>query len=171
MNRSSIILIISGILYLTFQLVFLKNAVLFHSAFCFIYIAFLLLLPVETSAIILMMTGFVIGVFVDMFYDSLGLHALACVSIMYVRNFWLGRLTPQGGYDSSVVPNISMNGLQWFLTYSIPLIFVHHAILFFTEVGGFQYFGFTLLKVVFSTLFTTVVILIAQYLFPGAKRI
>jgi hypothetical protein len=171
MSRSGIILIISFFLYLAFQLVFLKNAVLFHSAFCFIYIACLLLLPVETSAIILMMAGFVTGVFVDMFYDSLGLHALACVSIMYIRNFWLGRLTPQGGYDSSVIPNVATNGLQWFLTYSIPLIFVHHAILFFTEVGGFQYFGFTFLKVIFSTLFTTFVILIVQYLFPGAKRI
>ncbi len=171
MNRSSIILIISFILHLTFQLVILKNAVLFHSAFCFIYIAFLLLLPVETSTIFLMVVGFVTGVFIDMFYDSLGLHALACVSIMYVRNFWLTRLTPQGGYDSSVIPNVASNGLQWFLTYSIPLIFVHHAVLFFTEVGGFQYFGFTLLKVVFSTLFTTLVILIVQYLFPISRRI
>ena len=171
MNRSSIILIISFILYLAFQLVFLKNAVLFHSAFCFLYIVVLLLLPVETTTFFLMLVGFMTGIFVDMFYDSLGLHALACVFIMYVRNFWLSRLTPQGGYDSSVIPNLSMNGLQWFLTYSIPLVFVHHAILFFTEVGGFQYFGFTLLKVVLSTLYTVVVILIIQYLFPGAKRI
>ena len=171
MSRSSIILIISFILHLAFQLVFLKNAVLFHSAFCFLYIAVLLLLPVETTAVFLMLVGFMTGIFVDMFYDSLGLHALACVFMMYVRNFWLGRLTPQGGYDSSVIPNISMNGLQWFLTYSIPLIFIHHSILFFTEVGGFQYFGFTLLKVVFSTVYTVMVILIVQYLFPGAKRV
>jgi len=171
MSRSSIILIISSFLYLAFQLVFLKNAVLFHSAFCFVYIAFLLLLPVETSAVFLMMTGFVIGIFVDMFYDSLGLHALACVAIMYIRNLWLARLTPQGGYDSGVFPDVTTNGLQWFLTYSIPLIFIHHAILFFTEVGGFQYFGFTLLKIFFSTLFTVLVILIIQYLFPGTKRI
>jgi hypothetical protein len=171
MNRSTILLVVSFILHLAFQLVFLKNAVLFHSAFCFIYIAFLLLLPVETSAVFLMMIGFGTGIFIDMFYDSLGLHALACVAIMYMRNLWLTRLTPQGGYDSGVFPNIATNGLQWFLTYSIPLIFIHHAILFFTEVGGFQYFGFTLLKVIFSTLFTTIVILVSQYLFPGARRI
>ena len=171
MNRSSILLVISFILYLAFQLVFLKNVVLFHTGFCFIYVAFLLLLPVETTAVFLMMIGFMTGILVDMFYDSLGLHAVACVSIMYIRNYWLARLTPQGGYDSNVIPTIAMNGLQWFLTYSFPLIFLHHAVLFFTEVGGFQYFGFTMLKVVFSSLFTTIVILIVQYLFPGGRRI
>jgi len=171
MNRSSIILVISFFLHLAFQLVIMKNAVLFHSAFCFMYVAILLLLPVETSALFLMLLGFVTGIFVDMFYDSLGLHAISCVFIMYLRNFWLSRLTPQGGYDTGVIPNVSMNGLQWFLTYSIPLIFIHHAVLFFTEVGGFQYFGFTLLKVIFSTVFTTIVILIIQYLFPVGRRI
>jgi hypothetical protein len=171
MNRSSILLVVSFVLYLVFQLVFLKNAILFHSAFCFVYVAFLLLLPIETSAVVIMMVGFVTGIIVDMFYDSLGLHALACVSVMYIRNLWLSRLTPQGGYDSGMIPNVSSNGVQWFLTYSIPLIFIHHAVLFFTEVGGFQYFGFTFLKVVFSTLFTIVVILIVQYLFPGMRRV
>lgn len=171
MNRSTIIQAISFFLYLFFQVLILKNAVLFHTAFCFLYIAWLLSLPVETNPLILMFTGFVMGFFIDMFYDSLGLHALSCVLIMYVRNFWLGRLTPQGGYDVGVSPGIAMAGLQWFLIYTVPLVFVHQAVLFFTEVGGFQYFGFTLVKVLCSTVYTTIVILIVQYLFPGARRI
>ena len=169
MNRSNIIQAISVFLYLFFQVLILKNAVLFHTAFCFMYIAYLLLFPVETSPLILMLVGFVMGFFIDMFYDSLGLHALSCVLIMYVRTIWLARLTPQGGYDNGAVPGIALSGLQWFLVYAVPLIFVHHAVLFFTEVGGFQYFGFTIIKVLCSTVYTTIVILIGQYLFPGGK--
>lgn len=171
MNRSNVIQIISFFIYLFLQVLIFKNAVLFQAAFCFIYIAYLLLLPVETNPVLLMFVGFVMGFVIDMFYDSLGLHALSSVLIMYTRNFWLGRLTPQGGYDNGAIPGIGMAGLQWFLVYAIPLIFIHHTILFFTEAGGFQYFGLTIIKALCSTLYTTIVILIVQYLFPGGRRI
>jgi hypothetical protein len=144
---------------------------MFHSVFCFLYIAFLLLLPVESNPLFLMAIGFVLGFSVDVFYDSVGLHALACVSIMYVRNYWLNLVTPQGGFDSSAIPSLSMNGMQWFVVYAIPMIFLHHAILFFTEAGGFDLFWFTMLKITTSTLFTLVAMLIAQFLFPYRKRL
>lgn len=170
MNRSVIINGISFVVYLFFQVVILKNSVLFGSAFCFLYIGYLLLLPVETNPLWLMLIGFGMGLFIDMFYDSVGIHASASVAVMYLRNFWLARITPQGGYDNGAVPGIAADGIQWFLTYVIPMVFVHHALLFFIEAGGFQHFGYTLLKVIFSTLYTTLVILIVQYLFPGERR-
>jgi hypothetical protein len=171
MRGFSIIQLISFFLYLIFQIVILKNVVLFHTAFCFVYVAFLLLLPVETGKLLLLAIGFVMGIIVDTFYDSLGLHAFACVFIMYLRGFWLGRLTPQGGYDAGAVPGIAMNGAQWFLVYSVPLIFVHHLLLFFIEVGGVHYAGFTLAKVAASTVFTAMVIVLVQFLFPTGRRV
>lgn len=171
MNRSVIINGISFVIYLFFQVMILKNSVLFGSAFCFLYIGYLLLLPVETNPLWLMFIGFCMGLFIDMFYDSVGIHAFASVAIMYLRNFWLTRVTPQGGYDNGAVPSLAADGLQWFLIYITPMIFVHHALLFFIEVGGFQYFGYTLLKIIFSTFYTMLVILIVQYLFPGERRI
>jgi hypothetical protein len=171
MNRSVIINGISFAIYLFFQVLILKNSVLFGSAFCFLYIGYLVLLPVETNPLWLMFIGFVMGLFIDMFYDSVGIHAAASVAVMYLRNFWLTRVTPQGGYDNGAVPGLAADGLQWFLIYATPLVFVHHALLFFIEAGGFQYFGFTLLKVIFSTLYTMIVMLIVQYLFPGERRL
>lgn len=171
MNRSIIINGISFVIYLFFQVLILKNSVLFGSAFCFIYIGYLLLLPVETNPLWLMFIGFGMGLFIDMFYDSVGVHASASVAMMYIRNIWLGRVTPQGGYDSGAIPSLAADGLQWFIIYATPLVFVHHALLFFIEAGGFQYVGFTLLKVFFSTLYTMLVMLIIQYLFPGERRI
>lgn len=171
MNRSTIIQAISFVIYLFAQVILFKNAVLFNSAFCFLYIAFLLLLPVETNPMFLMIAGFGMGLFIDMFYDSAGMHAFACVGVMYLRNFWLARVTPQGGYDNGATPGIALGGLQWFIIYAVPLIFVHHALLFFIEAGGVQYFWFTVMKVFFSTVYTMVTVLIVQYLFPGNRRI
>jgi hypothetical protein len=171
MTRSGIIQIISFFLYLFFQVLILKNIALFHTAFCFLYIAYLLLLPVETNPLALMGIGFLMGFMVDIFYDSLGMHAMSSVFIMYIRNYWLAGLTPQGGYDIGTLPNIAANGIQWFTIYAIPLVFLHHALLFYVEAGGFGLFWFTLVKVLASTFFTLVVIFIVQFLFPGRRRI
>lgn len=169
MSRFGILRGLIFFVYLFFQVLILKNAVLFHTAFCFLYVAYLLTIPVETNPLVLMLAGFALGFLVDMFYDSLGLHAMACVFIMYFRNYWLTTLTPQGGYDSNTTPSIAEFGLQWFLTYVIPLIFIHHTLLFFTEAGGFDYFWHTVTKIVASTLFTVVVVLLTEYLFPQRR--
>ena len=171
MNRLSILQVVSFFLYLLVQVVLLKNVVLFQTAVCFLYVAYLLLLPVDSTPMVLLTLGFIMGFVIDIFYDSLGLHAFSCIFIMYIRNYWLNLITPQGGYDSNVTPSLAMNGIQWFLVYSMPLIFIHHALLFYTEAGGFDLFCLTLWKVLFSTLFTTLVIVITQYLFPDRRRI
>ena len=168
--RFSVQHIVLFVVYLLYQVMILQNVVVFHTAFCFLYVLYLILLPVESNPMVLMGIGFLMGICVDMFYESTGLHAFASVMIMYARNYWLNSLTPQGGYDSNSVPSLAMNGVQWFLVYAVPLIFLHHALLFFMEVGGFGMFWYTLWKVLTSTIFTTVVILIAQFLFPGRRR-
>jgi len=115
------------------------------------------------------MIGLIMGISIDMFYDSLGLHAAACVFVMYLRNYYLSAITPQGGYDSSATPSIATNGIQWFLIYTFPLVFVHHAVLFYIEAGGFDMFWFTLWKIITSAIFTTVVTVIVQFLFPSGR--
>jgi hypothetical protein len=169
MTRFNIIQAISFFIYLFYQVLILKNIVLFNTAFCFLYVAYLFFLPVETNPLILMFAGLVMGAAIDMFYDSLGLHAFACVFVMYIRTYWLSLITPQGGYNTNDTPSIAIHGLQWFLVYTIPLVFIHHALLFFVEAGGFGMFWFTLWKVLTSTFFTTLVTLIVQYLFPSGR--
>lgn len=170
MSRLGIGQIFSFIVYLALQIFLMKNVVLFHTAFCFIYIAYLLFLPVEINPLLLMAMGFLMGFVIDIFYDSLGMHASASVLIMYIRNYWLNLITPQGGYDSNATPTLAMNGVQWFAVYAVPLIFIHHALLFFIEAGGFGIFWFTLWKATASTMLTTLVILIGQFLLAERRR-
>ncbi len=169
MSRINIVQVFSFFIYLLYQVLILKNIVLFNTSFCFLYVAYLFFLPVESNPLFLMFAGFVMGFTIDIFYDSLGLHAFSCVLVMYARNYWLSLITPQGGYDSSATPSIAINGMQWFLVYTIPLVFLHHSVLFFVEAGGFSMFWFTLWKIIASTLFTTLVTVIVQYLFPSGR--
>jgi hypothetical protein len=170
MSRSNIITVISFFLFLVFQVMLFKKLVLFNTAFCFVYIAFILLLPTETNPLLIMLAGFGLGLMVDIFYDRQGMHAAATVAIAYLRNYWLGLITPQGGYDVGTLPTLATNGLIWFLSYVTPLILIHHLILFFIEAGGASLFGLTLGKAFASLVFTLLVILMLQYLFPQKSR-
>jgi hypothetical protein len=152
------------------QVMLFRQLVLFNTAFCFVYVAFILLLPIETNPMVLMLTGFLLGFGIDIFYDSLGLHALSLVFVAYLRNYWLGTITPQGGYDAGQGPTLAVNGVQWFMVYSIPLLFIHHAVLFFAEAGGFGIFWFTMSKVMTSLMFTMTVILLFQYFSVRRRR-
>ncbi len=170
MNRSAIFIVISFVVYLLAQVMLFRQLVLFNTAFCFLYVAFVLMLPIETNNLALMFIAFVMGFLVDVFYDSLGLHTMSLVLIAYLRNYWLVTITPQGGYDAGEGPTLAANGLQWFLVYTLPLLFIHHFVLFFTEAGGFRVFWFTMSKVMSSLLFTLFVVLFLQYFSFDRRR-
>lgn len=169
-NKNAIIQIFYFFIYLAVQILFAKNLILFDKAFCFLYVAFLLLLPFETGPLLLMVIGFITGMAVDIFYDSFGIHAAASVLIMYLRPYWKNMITPRGGYEIGMEPTLKLMKFEWFATYAAPLIFIHHLALFFIEAGGLHLFFFTITKVLFSTVFTFITIVIIQYLFYSSKR-
>src|ERR1044071_24083 len=162
MNRVGIFNVVYFFLYVIAQVLLFKRLVLFNTSFCFLYVAFILLLPVDMESWVLMIVAFLLGFTIDIFYDSLGIHALALVTVAYLRNYWLRSITPQGGYDAGSSPAIT-NGVQWFLVYSVPMVFVDLALLFFVEAGGFGLFWFTMLKIMASLVFTVGVMLILQF--------
>ena len=147
------------------QVLLFKGLVLYDQAFCFAYILIFLLIPTDTNPLLQLILGFVIGISVDAFYHTLGVHAAASVLLCYARYYWSQFMTPNGGYDAGPKINVRTQGLEWFLTYSYPLILLHSLLLFFIEAGGFGLFWLTLGKAFYSSLFTTLIVIIIQYLF------
>lgn len=153
------------ILLILAQVILFKNLVLFDSAFCFAYVLIFLMLPMDTNPIVQLLVGFVVGIIIDAFYNTLGIHAAASVLVVYLRIYWSRVMTPSGGYDSGPKINVRTQGIGWFLTYIYPLVLVHALLLLFIEASGFGLFWQTLTKVFYSSVFTTIIILIIQYLF------
>ena len=156
--------------YILIQIIVVRNLVLFDVAFCYVYIAFILLLPIEIGVVTAMLFGFVSGLLVDVFYNTFGIHAAACVFIMFIRQRWLTFLTPRGGYDIGIASTPQALGLRWFVTYAFPLILIHHALIFFIEVADFQLFSFTLAKVLASAIFTLLMMVVIQYILYSSSR-
>lgn len=169
-NRKIIYLVLGFILFVLAQVLIFKNLVLFNIAFCFVYVGFLLILPFEITSIPLILLGFVTGLVIDIFYDSLGIHAAASVLIMFVRTKWIKLITPRGGYEVGATPTIKVMGFEWFTIFALPLILLHHFALFYIEASGFKMFWFTFSKVIASTIFTFIILVLVQYLFYGNRR-
>lgn len=163
-TRNLVALILSFILYVLLQVLLVKHMVLFDYAFCFVYIAVVLLMPFDTSLTTLLWVGFGTGLFVDVFYDTLGMNAAALTLVAYLRQYVIRLLMPQRGYEDRMKLSLRSMGLRWFFAYTVLLTFVHHTLLFFLEASNFDLFFFTLLKVLASTLYTTLVVVSAQYL-------
>ncbi len=148
--------------YLFLQIFFFRHLDLFGVAFCFLYVNFLLFLPINTDNRVLLFAGFFVGFFVDGFDNTLGIHAFACVLIMYFRPFLLHFLSDR---NEVYTLSLSENGIFWYLQYTLVLTFIHHFTIFLLQQFNITYFFDTLLKGVASALLTTVLGLLIQYLF------
>ncbi|WP_235917541.1 hypothetical protein [Hymenobacter busanensis] len=143
---------------------------LFGVGWCFFYVGFLLFLPIATPIVALLVLSFATGFAMDLFYDTGGVHAAAAVLLGYLRPWVLRLLTPRDGYDAQDSVNIHQMGWQWYLVYTALLLVLHHTVFFFLELGSLRVVGLTLLKILVSTLFTGITLLIVQLVFFPARR-
>ena len=129
----------------------------------YIYILFVMLLPLSAPRYIVLLSGFLIGLTVDIFLNSLGLHAAATVFIAYIRPFIIRSISDREE-EINDYPGLKQNKFSWFLYYSAVMVFFHHFILFYLEIFSFTQFFSTLLRVVLSSLLSVFVIVLSQFL-------
>lgn len=130
----------------------------------YLYILFLLMLPLETPRWLELLLGLILGICIDMFTNTIGIHASACVLLAYIRPLYLKAIAPRDGYEYGQRPGIQDFGLSWFIKYASVLILIHHFWLFYVEVYSFKGFFNTLLRVILSSAFTLLLTIISQYL-------
>jgi len=130
----------------------------------YIYPLFIFLLPFETPVWLLLFCGFVMGLTMDSFMNTAGMHACATVLIAYLRTNVLNALLPK---NLSEYPNQSpgVKNMGWmpFIVYSSFLIVIHHAVFFSVELWNFSNIGYLLLKIVASSV-TSLLFVIAYLL-------
>jgi hypothetical protein len=129
----------------------------------FIYVLFVLLMPLSTPRYLLMILGFLIGLSVDIFSNSLGIHAAATVFIAFIRPFVIRSISNREE-DRNDYPGLRQNKFSWFLSYTAIMVFVHHFILFYLEYFTFSHFFITFLRIVLSSVFSIFVIVLSQFL-------
>ena len=151
------------------QVLILNNIELSGYLNPFLYVLFILMLPFNTPKWLVLLLAFVIGISIDMFSDTGGLHAAASVFLAFLRPVMLKLISPRDGYDAGQQPTIQQFGLGWFLSYAGILVFIHHVVLFYLEAFHFAGFFSTLFRAILSSLFTISLIFISQFFFSNSK--
>lgn len=164
--------IIRFCLFILVQVFVLKEIPpLHHLVSPYIYFLFILWLPFKTGRRTVMILGFCLGFTLDCFTKTYGLHASACVLIAYLRPFLINLLLSQEGSESNYSdPSIQSMGFTPYFTYVTILVFIHHTFLFFLQAmqtGGYLYF---IIKSLFSTAISLLLILLTELLFVRRQR-
>lgn len=128
----------------------------------YLYILFILLLPFETPGWLLIVLGFSLGISIDIFYNTYGLHAATTVFAAYLRPVILSSIAPRDGYDQGSLPKMSEFGFWWFLKYSLLIVVIHHTMLSFLHEFSFSGFINNWLDLIISIVFTVFLIILSQ---------
>ncbi|WP_445732067.1 rod shape-determining protein MreD [Mariniflexile sp.] len=134
----------------------------------YIYVMFIALFPVKNNRLIIIFLSFFLGLSIDVFSDTGGIHAAASVFIAYIRpvilKFSFGVI-----YEHQT---IKFNTVEFGekLTYLTILTFLHHFILFFLEMFNVSKIVFVLQKTLFSSIFTILLIVLATIIFSKKAK-
>ncbi len=129
----------------------------------YIYVLFILLLPFDTPGWLLLVLGFLTGISIDLFSDTMGMHTIATTLMAFLRPFVLNIISPRDGYETGSNPRVLYYGLSWFFKYAAILIAIHHFVLFYIEIFHFGGFFSTLLRVILSSAVTLFIIILSQF--------
>lgn len=153
------------VLLFLFQVLILKginlNSGSFHYFHFIIYPVAILLLPIDLHRVYLLLLAFGLGISIDLFYNSPGLHAGALVFMAYMRPFVLKWLEPRGGYAVNY-PGLGNMEFTWILLYMGISLFFFMAFYFTMEAFSAVYFTKIVLNTIFSFIVSIAIILLYQ---------
>jgi len=165
MIRSFITYPLQFILLVLVQVLVLNNIQFSGFINPYLYILFILWLPIETPSWLVMVLACFLGLSVDLFTDTMGMHASASIFLAFCRPGILRFLAPRDGYETNQIPNLQMMGIVWFISYVSIATILHHLFLFFIEVFRFSEFLSTFGRAMASSVFTLLLIFITQLFF------
>ena len=143
------------------QVFFLNNIQVSGYVNPYVYLLFILLLPPKLPKIMVLVLGFLMGLTMDVFSDSYGIHTAATVLLAYIRPSVLSLVSIKGGED---LEEISIKQLKFgrFFTYSSILCLIHHFTLFYLEAFRLNEFVDTFGRAFFSTLISLSLLLLIE---------
>ena len=127
------------------------------------YILFLINLPARIPRWAEMIIGFMVGMMMDVWHASLGIHISACVALTFVRPLLLNNTVQD---VERIKDNLSSQniGRAEYIKCAAILTVLHHFIVFSLETWNIQFWWMVLLQTLISSVMTLVIILGYEYL-------
>lgn len=168
MNSALLVNIFRFILLLATQIIVFNNMNFFGFISPFPYLLFIILYPVNGNKSGLLLASFVLGLIMDMFSNSGGIHATACLALAYFRPF-LFKFSFGLSYEYQTVKLNDVLTPERF-SFILLSVVIHHLVLFVLEAFQFSFFWNILLRTILSSVFTIIICIIIIYLIKPNKR-
>ena len=165
MNRT-LHYVISFVVLIVLQLLIFNNIQFSGYVNPYVYVMFILILPMAIPSWILLLLSFMTGFVIDIFSGTMGVHAFATVMAGFARPWVISLNVTAESSEPETSPSSQTSGLRWFFIYAVTVVFIHHLSLFFIEVFSFSNFFHTLLRVLLSTAVTTFFIVLFDIIRP-----
>ena len=124
----------------------------------YIYILCLLMMPITLPHNVDMLIGALVGLVMDVFCNSLGVHTAACILVMFVRPYLIGALVNDKDRLNEQISLRSI-GMEAILRYVVIMVIIHHLMVFALAAWSWSHIGFVLLETLVSSLVTILIII------------
>ena len=132
MNSAVIMSFVRFFLLLAAQIIIFNNIDLFGYINPFPYILFIILFPVNGNKQLLIITSFLLGITMDLFSNSGGVHAASCLTLAYARPY-IFKFSFGLSYEYQTIRIADKLSVDRF-TFIMSAIVFHHLILFSLEL-------------------------------------
>jgi rod shape-determining protein MreD len=164
MNNSEILTnILRFITLVLVQVVLLNHINFFGYINPYLYILFIIIFPLDGNKTLLIFLSFLLGLSIDFFGDSGGIHAAASVLIAYIRPLFL-KFSFGVSYEYNMV-KINKAPVIERVTYLTLMVLLHHLVLFSLEIFGLSHILLLLKSTLFSGIFSILIIFCTLLLF------
>jgi rod shape-determining protein MreD len=168
MNSAILFNISRFFLLLATQILVFNNLDLFGFLNPYPYILFIILFPIHSSKSSLILASFAIGITMDCFCDSGGVHAFACLILAYYRPL-LFKFSFGLSYEyQTVTLNDSLNPQRF--VFILMAVFIHHICVFVLEIFSVFLIWEMIYKTILTSIFTIALCIIIIYLIKPSKR-
>ena len=165
---------IRGIIYFViivmFQTLVVNQIHLFGIVTPFIYIYILLKIRIDMSRSFVIVLSFLLGLIIDIFSNTPGIHAAACTFIGFIRKPLSGQFVDLKELPDRSVPSFGLFGFSKFFRYALILTAIHHTALFLIESFSFYQPWLMFTRMTSSILLSLLLIFIIEAFNPGNKR-
>lgn len=169
MNNVVLRNIVRFLLLISIQVFLLNKMNLFGYLNPFIYILFIILLPLKTNKLLMLFIAFLTGFTIDFFGDTPGLHSSATLLMAFFRPGLLRAFFGKIEFTKDEEPNINELGFFGFFRYVLVMVFIHNFSLFFLEILDLSKIVLILKNTLFNSLASIALIYIYIFLFTRNK--
>lgn len=157
MTKNAVTLIFIFLIMVFLQII-CNRICLFNIAVPFVYIYFILRLPVTLSVNWVMTLSFIIGLCIDIFSNTYGMNAMACTITAVFRKPIIRLFCPREDEMNNPTPSIRTLSIGQYLKYMLSLTFIFCSCIYIIQSFTFNNFLLMFCRILGSSILTSIIL-------------